>query len=32
MNANNEHGAPTSNAVYQEIFSYVSSWDDENQN
>jgi hypothetical protein len=26
MKANNEHGAPTSSAVYQEIFSYVSEW------
>lgn len=26
MRANNEHGAPTADAVYQEIFSYVSEW------
>ena len=26
MRANNELGAPTADAVYQEIFSYVSEW------
>jgi DNA-binding transcriptional regulator YhcF (GntR family) len=26
MRANNESGAPSANAVYDEIYSYVSQW------
>lgn len=26
MRANNQNGAPSVNAVYEEIFSYVSEW------
>ena len=26
MRANNEKGAPSANAVYDEIYSYVSQW------